>query len=145
MKRISSQSDMRGLWWNDTNTCRRQSVLHAEDLPIKLKEIRYFWNRPDEERIVFTDVTGSEWESGKLCKDYFCQYKTLNMQLHIILGRWRWKTVPEKVATPEQFVPNANFTGDNVQHLFGYKQQEEICVEYKNSGIYLCVASWALL
>lgn len=42
-------------------------------------------------------------------------------------------------------VPNANFTGDNVQHLFGYKQQEQICAEYKDSGTYLCVASRALL
>lgn len=55
------------------------------------------------------------------------------------------KTIPEKVATPEQYVPNANFTGDNVQHLFGYKQQEQICAEYKDSGIPLCVASCALL
>lgn len=53
--------------------------------------------------------------------------------------------ISEKVATPEKCVPNANFTGDNVRHLFGYKQHEQICAECKDSGIYLGVASRALL
>lgn len=84
-----------------------------------------------------------KWEN--YVKFIFVNTKCTEMQLYFILGKWRWKTISEKVAIPEECVPNANFTGDNVQHLFGYKQQERICAEYKDSGIYPCVASQGLL
>lgn len=47
--------------------------------------------------------------------------------------------------TPEKCAPDANLTGGDVQPVPGYKQRDQVCAEFEDSSIYLCVPSQPLL
>lgn len=93
---------MQRLLWNDRNTYKRQNILCADGLAVKLKEIRWFLKLAWWRKCKLLPM--SQAQNGRVAnfvKIIFCQRKCTEMQLHIILGKWRWKTISEKVATPE--------------------------------------------